>query len=57
MKMNVLKALTILFVLLTLIGAGYVLFHHGQVNAGFACVPMVFAVVCLGAYRSSNKNK
>ena len=30
---------------LTLIGAGYVLYHDGQVSAGYACVPMTFSLL------------
>lgn len=47
-------ALTIIFILLTFIGAGYVLYHGGKVNAGYAVVPMIFALASLAFYR---KNK
>ncbi len=46
--------LSVLFIVLTFAGAGYVLFNVGKVNAGYACVPMVFAVIFLSFYR---KNK
>lgn len=46
--------LGILFSILTFVGAGYVLSNHGQVNAGYACVPIVFALASLTIYR---KNK
>lgn len=46
--------LTILFVVLTFAGAGYVLYHKGAVNAGYACLPMVFSLVCLSWYRREN---
>lgn len=46
--------LGIIFVILTFVGAGYVLLNHGKVNAGYACVPMVFALASVAAYR---KNK
>lgn len=46
--------LSILFTILTFVGAGYVLINHGQVNAGYACVPMVFALALQAVYR---KNK
>lgn len=48
-------ALSIIFTILTFVGAGYVLANHGHVNAGFAAVPMVFALAFIGAYRNSKK--
>ena len=55
-RKSVIKILTAIFALLTFIGAGFVLFNHGKVNAGYAVVPMVFTVACLGIYRSNSKN-
>ena len=43
--------LSVLFIVLTFAGAGYVLFNVGKVNAGYACVPMVFALIFLSFYR------
>lgn len=43
--------LSVFFTILTFIGAGYVLFHAGKANAGYACVPMVFALISLACYR------
>lgn len=43
--------LSIVFVILTFAGAGYVLFNGGRVNAGYACVPMVFALISISFYR------
>lgn len=48
-------ALGIIFGILTFIGAGYVLMNHGQANAGYAIVPMVFAIAFLTAYRSKKE--
>lgn len=31
--------LSVVFIILTFIGAGYVLLNNGKVNAGYACVP------------------
>lgn len=42
----------IAFMLLTFTGAGYVLFNHGKVNAGYAVVPMLWTVICFSIYRS-----
>lgn len=36
--------ISILFMILTFVGAGYVLFNHGQVNAGYAVIPMCFCL-------------
>ena len=46
--------LGIVFDVLTLIGAGYVLYHDGQVSAGYACVPMTFSL--LFTFLSMGKN-
>lgn len=44
--------LSIIFIILTFVGAGYVLLNKGQVNAGYSAVPMVLAIACLALYRS-----
>lgn len=44
--------LSVIFTILTFAGAWYVLANHGHVNAGYACVPMVFALAFLGMYKS-----
>lgn len=43
--------LSIVFIILTFIGAGYVHLNGGKVNAGYACVPMVFALLSGSIYR------
>ncbi len=43
--------MAILFILLTFAGAGYVLIHRGTVNAGYAVIPMLFALGFLQTYR------
>lgn len=43
--------LSILFIVLTFAGGGYVLFNGGKVNAGYACVPMVFSLIFWSFYR------
>lgn len=43
--------LSIIFIILTFAGAGYILFNGGKVNAGYACVPMVFVLLSLSFYR------
>lgn len=44
--------LSIIFTIFTFIGAGYVLYNGGKVNAGYAGVPLVFALVCIAFYRN-----
>ncbi|MCI8342093.1 MAG: hypothetical protein HFE62_02605 [Firmicutes bacterium] len=46
MKMIV-SILNIVFIVLTVVGAIYVLLSHGSVNAGYAVVPMVFALAIM----------
>ena len=40
------------FIVLTFVGAGYVVLHRGQVNAGYAVIPMVFTIVFQAFYRN-----
>lgn len=47
--------LSILFAVLTFCGAGYVLSRGGEVNAGYAVVPMLFAIGCLAIRRRAEK--
>lgn len=51
MKQTILFVLTIIFIALTFCGAIYVLMNHGAVNAGYAVVPMVFALAFGSWYR------
>ncbi len=46
-------ALSIVFIILTFVGAGYVLYNGGKVNAGYAVVPMVFALASIAFYRNN----
>ena len=43
--------LSIVFIILTFAGAGYVLLNGRKVNAGYACVPMVFALLSISIYQ------
>lgn len=45
-------ALSIIFIILTFVGAGYIIYNGGKVNAGYAAVPMVFALVSITFYRT-----
>ena len=44
--------LSVIFTILTFIGAGYVLYNRGQANAGDASIPLVFALVSIAFYRN-----
>ena len=43
--------LGVIFLILTFIGAGYVMINNGQPNAGYAVIPGIWTVVCFGIYR------
>ncbi len=47
--------LGLIFLILTFIGGGYVLINHGQVNAGYAVIPALWAMICLGYYRKKEE--
>ena len=53
MKMAAL-ILGIVFLILTLIGAGYVIMNNGQPNAGYAVIPGIWAVVFFEVYRGKS---
>lgn len=48
---KLLLILTIIFTILTFIGAGNVIANKGTINAGYAVIPMVWALVCASGYR------
>lgn len=52
---KVLFVLSVLFGIMCLIGAGYVLYTHGQANAGYAAVPMMFSVIFSQGYLALKK--
>ena len=43
--------LSVVFIILTFIGAGYILLNNGKINAGYACIPMAFALIFVSFYR------
>lgn len=55
LKKRIFLVFTILFVILTFIGAGYVLYNKGVVNAGYSVIPMLFGLMCGMFYRNSKK--
>lgn len=54
-KRNIFLILQIVFIVLTFIGAGYVLLNHGEPNAGYAVVPMLFAMIFGMLFRNGQK--
>ena len=44
-KEKIFIILSFVFMLLTFIGAGYVLINKGEPNAGFAVVPCLFCII------------
>ena len=53
---KLLLILSILLTILTFAGAFYVFLSNGAASAGYAAIPMLFDVVCIGGYRAY-KNK
>lgn len=47
--------LGIIFMILTFAGCGYVLINHGQINAGYAVVPGICAMICFEFYRKGKR--
>ena len=58
-KEKIFRALTLIFMIITFIGAGYVLFNKGQVNAGYAVIPSLFCAIFsqLAVYEKFKKEK
>lgn len=54
---KLLLILSIIFAVLTVVGAIYVITSDGTANAGFAVVPMVFCLTCSGGYRGYKEKK
>ncbi len=59
MKRKLLKKifliLSIVFIVLTWTGAIYVIYNKGQANAGFAVIPMLFAVFFVSIHNKTKK--
>ncbi len=58
-KEKIFRVLTFVFMIITFIGAGYVLFNKGQVNAGYAVVPSLFCAIFsqLAVYEKFKKER
>lgn len=44
-KEKMFRILTLIFTVLTFIGASYVFINKGEVNAGYAVIPSLFSVI------------
>ena len=52
-KAKIYFILLVIFTVLTFVGAVYVIKNNGEPNAGYACVPMVFALAFSGLFHST----
>ena len=55
-KEKIFRILTLVFTVLTFIGAGYVLINKGEVNDGYSAIPCLFSVI-FSQLTISEKNK
>lgn len=53
---KILFVLSILFTILTFVGAAYVFLNKGQVSAGYSAVPMLWAVLFTTIYNKVKKD-
>ena len=51
-KAKIYCILLVIFTVLTFAGAVYVIKNNGEPNAGYACVPMAFALAFSGLFHS-----
>ena len=58
-KEKIFRILTFIFMIVTFIGAGYVLYNKGQVNAGYTVIPSLFCAIFsqLAVYEKFKKEK
>ena len=58
-KEKIFRILTFIFMIITFVGAGYVLYNKGQINAGYAVVPSLFCAIFsqLAVYEKFKKKK
>lgn len=52
---KVLAVLSIIFSIISIIGAVYVIFTKGKVNVGLAVIPMIFALVLCSIYTAFSR--
>ena len=56
-KMRIYLILYIIFLIITFISAGYVIYTKGQTNPGLAIVSMLFGLIFAGLYRDAKRKK
>lgn len=60
-KAKIYFVLLVIFTIITFAGAIYVIKNNGEPNAGYACIPMVFALAFSGLFHNArneiNKKK
>jgi hypothetical protein len=56
-KMMELRIVSIIFKILTIIGAGYVIYTDGKANAGYAVIPLILSFVFQWWGRSAQKKR
>ena len=56
-RKKILVIITAVFVVLTFIGAGYVLYNKGEVNAGYAVIPSLFCAIFSNLANIKDNNK
>jgi hypothetical protein len=57
MQLKLLLASNITLIIMTFIGGAYVLWTGGQASAGYAVIPMLFALAVNVAYRKQKSDK
>lgn len=58
MKKNCfLKWITLILVLLTFVGAWFVIKSGGEKSAGYAVIPSIFAIICAAIYNKDMRKK
>ena len=55
MKSKIYLSLSIIFVVLTFLGALYVVYNEGMVSPGYGIIPMLFGIIFQQLYRNSKK--
>ena len=55
LKLKIYLILYIIFLVLTFVSAGYVIYNKGQVSAGLSIVSMLFGLIFMGLYRETKK--
>lgn len=50
---SIMLILSVIFILLTFFGAGYVLYNSGNVSAGYAVISLALSLVCIAIYREN----